>query len=112
MVLWYCVCSCDCYGCVYVRIVMLCTLFHLVPIIDVVKSEALSLLNISINITLLTTGGQNVTEFNVSKKKQSISFFPNNVAVFDLRNCYNTMYFVLPTCDELYSVTDYFSDHN
>ena len=49
----------------------MCTLFHLVPIIDVVKSKALSLLNITINVTLLTTGGQNVTEFNVSTKEKS-----------------------------------------
>ena len=74
MVLWYSVCSCECYECGYVHIVMLCTLFHLVPIIDVVKSEALSLLNITITVTLLTTGGQNVTEFNVNTKGQSISF--------------------------------------
>ena len=73
-VLWYSVCSCDCNGCVYVRMVMLCTLFHLVPIIDVVKSEALSLMNITITVTLLTTGGRNVTEFNVSTKEQSVSF--------------------------------------
>ena len=76
MVSWYSVCSCDCNGSIYYVhiIVMLCTLFHLVPIIDVVKSEALSLLNITITVTLLTTGGQNVTEFNVSTKEQSVSF--------------------------------------
>ena len=38
----------------------------LVPIIDVVRPKFLSLVSITVTITLLTTGGQDVTAFNVS----------------------------------------------